>query len=325
MFAVVQNHVLLDKPLSGRFEDDAPRVVEALRRGRSYVGVDGLGAAGGFVFVAERGTGRWSMGDTAPAGADLRLRVGGRLPRGTLLQLLKDGRRLASGGGTLEASGVGPGVYRVEARLPGWDVPFIISNPIYVFDAETAEKRRRRAAWPEEPEPPAAAQVLDRFDGSTLFAARCDPSSSIEPPILDPKAGADGKGAGRLRFRLGQPAPDRPDVYCALVDWTHRDLTGRRGLVFSIRGDGVYRITVQVRDENPASKDEGTEWWFASVKTQQRWRRVAVPFSRLRSINPKSDGRLDLDKVRAIVFVVDMFDARPGAKGTIWLDDLGLY
>ena len=60
-----------------------------------------------------------------------------------------------------------------------------------------------------------------------------------------------------------------------------------------------------MRDANPASADEGTEWWFASVQTRPEWRRVAVPFARLRSINPKTDGRLDLDKVRALVFVLD--------------------
>jgi hypothetical protein len=114
-------------------------------------------------------------------------------------------------------------------------------------------------------------------------------------------------------------------VFGALVDWTHRDLTGRRGLVFSIRADGVYRIWVQVRDANPASTDEGTEWWFASVRTSPEWRRVAIPFERLRSINPHTDGRLDLDKVRAVVFVLDRGADKPGTQGTIWLDDLGVY
>ena len=126
-------------------------------------------------------------------------------------------------------------------------------------------------------------------------------------------------------FRIGEPTADHPHVFAALVDWTHRDLSGRSGLVFSIRADGVYRIWVQVRDENPASGDEGTEWWFASVRTSTEWQRVVLPFARLRSINPKTDGRLDLDKVRALVFVLDRGAVKPGTRGTIWLDDLGVY
>ena len=56
--------------------------------------------------------------------------------------------------------------------------------------------------------------------------------------------------------------------FAALVDWTHRDLRGRSGLVFSVRADGVYRMWVQVRDENNAAED-GTEWWFQSVRTSR--------------------------------------------------------
>jgi hypothetical protein len=86
----------------------------------------------------------------------------------------------------------------------------------------------------------------------------------------------------------------------------------------------VFRIWIQVRDENPRSADEKTEWWFASIRTTAEWRRVYLPFSRLRSINPQTDGRLDLDKVRALVFVLDSGAIKPGTQGAIWIDDFGL-
>ena len=82
---------------------------------------------------------------------------------------------------------------------------------------------------------------------------------------------------------------------------------------------------MQVRDANPASTDERTEWWFASVRTSPEWQRVAVPFARLRSINPKTDGQLDLDQVRELVFVLDKGSVKPGTPGTIWIDDIGVY
>jgi hypothetical protein len=167
--------------------------------------------------------------------------------------------------------------------------------------------------------------VLDDFEGETAFRPGADANSSVSADILDRRGGRDGKGAARMQFHIGEPTADHPHVFAALVDWTHRDLRGRNGLVFSIRADGVYRVWVQVRDENPASTDEGTEWWFASLKTSVEWRRVAVPFERLRSVNPRTDGRLDLDKVRALVFVLDRGAVKPGARGTIWVDDLGVY
>jgi hypothetical protein len=95
--------------------------------------------------------------------------------------------------------------------------------------------------------------------------------------------------------------------------------------VFRLRGDGVYRLWVQVRDANPASADEGTEWWFASIRTAREWRSVVVPFATLRSINPRTDGRLDLDQVKALVFTLDRGAVKPGTSGSIWIDDLGLY
>ena len=52
---------------------------------------------------------------------------------------------------------------------------------------------------------------------------------------------------------------------------------------------------------------------------------MAVPFASLRSINPRTDGRLDLDKVKALVFNLDRGAVKPGSSGTIWIDDLGLY
>jgi hypothetical protein len=143
--------------------------------------------------------------------------------------------------------------------------------------------------------------------------------------VIAPKSGPDGSGAARIEFRLGAPGPGRPYVWCALVSREPRNLAGAQGLVFSIRGDRQYRIWVQVRDENPASADDGTEWWFASVRTETEWRRVAVPFSTLRSLNPKTDGKLDLDKVRQLVFVIDAGAEKPGTQGTILVDGLGLY
>jgi hypothetical protein len=172
---------------------------------------------------------------------------------------------------------------------------------------------------------PAAAATIDAFDGSTLFAPGSDASTEQNRDVVDPKGGTGGSGAARIAFRLGVPTADHPDVFAALVDRTPRDLTGRKGLRLAIRGDGVYRIWLQVRDANPASRDGGTEWWFASLRTSPEWRPLAVPFDRLRSINPNTDGRLDLDKVRELVFVLDKGSVKPGTSGTIWIDDLGVY
>jgi len=326
MFGLARNHILLDAPLEGDITRDGPRVVEALARGRGYVAVDGLAPADGFSFVAESGATRRTMGDTVAPAPGLRLRAGGPAPRGAVFTLLRDGREAGRAEGSVGLDEVPAGVYRVEVRVPGWDFPWVISNPIYVFPPEAAAARKARAAWPAPTPPPDSTKVVDTFDGFTVFEPASDTASSLALPLLDPKAGTGGKGgAARLAFRLGNPTPSHPDVFVAMENRQARDLTGLHGLVFSIKGDGVYRIWVQVRDKNPASSDDGMEFWFASVRTSTEWERLAVPFSRLRSINKKTDGRLDLDKVVSIVFVMDKGAEKPGTSGTIWIDDVGIY
>jgi hypothetical protein len=324
LFGLMRNYLVLAAPLTGRFDEDRRAVLDALRHGRSYIGIDGLADAGGFSFVAEASGQRWTMGDTVAPVAGLRLKAGGRLPAGSRVLLVRDGVLMTEMQDVLDVAVPGAGVYRTEVHVDGALVPWILSNPIYIFDSATRAKREERAAWPPRPEAPAPTMVLDDFEGKTAFQPGADSRSSVSPQVLDPRGGSDGRGAARLEFHIGEPSADHSSVFAALVDWTHRDLSGRSGLVFSVRADGVYRMWVQVRDENAAAED-GTEWWYQSVRTSTEWRRMAVPFARLRSTNARTDNRLDLDKVRAIVFMVDRGSVKPGTHGTIWLDDLGVY
>jgi len=117
--------------LSGDASRDGAAVLEALRQGRSYLGLDGLAPADAFFFHAGVEGQRWEMGETAPPDPGLWFRAGGRAPAGARLVLLRDGRIVAEAEGTLEASSGGPGVYRVEVYVPGWTVPWILTNPIY--------------------------------------------------------------------------------------------------------------------------------------------------------------------------------------------------
>ncbi len=340
LLGVARTHVLLSQPLAGDASRDIPAVVEALAHGRSYIAYDALAPADDFSFTAEVLMAdvpqpHLTMGDTVvlapaglPAGAKptVNLRVAGRMPAGAQVRLLWDGHLIAKGPAPLVALADHAGVYRCEVDVPGWDTPWVISNPIVVVENEQqAAERAARAAWPKEEELPPVATLLDSFGPETGFAPEFDPISEMEQPAFDPHAGIDGGPAAKLAFRLAPPTPAQPYTWCALASRKPRDLSDTKGLTFWIRGDGEYRIWVQVRDENPASEDEQTEWWFASVRTSTEWRRVIVPYERLFSLNKHSDGRLDLDRVRAIIFVLDYRAVWPGTRGTIWIDELGTY
>jgi hypothetical protein len=325
LFRLARNHVLLDRPLTGDAAGDRGVVLEALRRGRFYIGLDALAPADGFRFTVEGGPGeRWTMGDHLEPREGLRAVAGGRVPRGARVVLRRDGRTAAEGVESLEVPIPGPGVYRVEARVPGFRVPWVITNPVYVHEAGVAEARRVAAAWPGPP-PAAETRALAAVGGPAAFGAEFDPSSWMDTTVAAPGEGPDGEDALELAFRLGAQTARQPFTWCALVDRRPRDLSAWTGLRFRVRADGEYRPWVQVRDVNPASRDEGLEWWLASVRTSRDWREVRLPFRRFRTINPKTDGRLDPAQARAVVFVLDHAAVKVGTQGRIWIADLGVY
>jgi hypothetical protein len=322
LFRLARLHVGLDRPFSGDARVDRAALVEAIRRGRLHFSLDALAPADGFAFEVESGGRRVWMGETAPFAPGARARAGGRVPRGVRLVLRRDGVPAAEGVESLDAPLPGPGVYRVEGRVEGWDVPWVVTNPVYLFGPGDAERRRAAAAWPQEAAP-AEARPLAELPGSAAFTAEFDPTSAVQAGIALPE-GASAQALG-FGFRLGAPSPAQPFTWCALVNREARDLTGWSGLRLRILGDGEYGLWVQVRDANPASKDEGLEWWLAAARTSREWREVRIPFSRFRTINPRTDGRLDLERTRAIVFVLDFASVKVGTAGRIWIDELGVY
>ena len=326
LFSLLRSHVLLDQSLSGDEDADRAAVLDALRTGRSYIGLDALAPADGFTFTVDGGGGEhWTMGERVPFRDGLQARVGGRVPVGARVMLFRDGWLVRQKTTALEAPLPGPGVYRAEIRVPGWPVPWVISNPIYVFDEATFAARDAAAAWPEPPPPPKEIVGLAALPGSSAFGAEFDPTSWMDTEVLDPTGGPEETPAQKLAFRLGTPSPEQPFTWCALVNRQERDLAEYGGLRFRIRADGVYRAWVQVRDANPDSTDDGEEWWMASVRTSPEWQEVFVPFSRFRTLNERTDGRLDPEQTKGIVFVLDHAAVKPGTEGQIWIAGLGVY
>jgi hypothetical protein len=159
IFALLHLHVLVDGPAGGEGErGEAPgaeeaRIWDALHHGHFYNAVEAVADARGFRFEAEAGSGAGSgpgsarayrMGDTIAGTAAggttraVRFEVRAPFPFRKEVRLLRDGRVIASSrGDTLRAPSEGPGVYRVEVYLKersplGADIPWIVSNPIYL-------------------------------------------------------------------------------------------------------------------------------------------------------------------------------------------------
>jgi hypothetical protein len=323
LFRLAQNHVLLDEPLTGDAARDAAAIVSSLRRGRGYVALDALAPGSGFVFTAESGSRRWEMGDTVPLSSAPVVRAGGQLPDGSILSLRRNGEVISRNEQAVSWPVTAPGVYRLEVSAPGWTMPWVVSNPIYVFDPAEQEARRRRGLMPVREVPPPKL-IVENFESTSTFEPGSDISTVVDRNVIDVNGGAEGSRAARLSFELSSPTAKIPSPFAALVRVRPEDLSGSLGLTFLVRSDREYRVWVQVRDENTRSED-GTEWWYASVRSAPEWRRVAIPFQQFRTRDPASDGRLNLDKARGILFILDSGVAKPGTRGVIWIDDVGVY
>jgi hypothetical protein len=322
LFGLVHTVVNLAGPLPASRVVAQRRIVQALCAGESSIAIPTLADPRGFYFVARK-----ADGSIASAGATVRfepgvtLLAGGSMPEGATIRLIESGRILE------EKEKIGflvtqPGAYRVEARIKGRETPWVLSNALSILTPE-GERERTRSAEPVRIPYVDGGTVIDRFEGPTAFGPEHDKGSAVEEPILDP-AGGRGRGASaRLSFRLNDNPV--PPVWCALVDRTKRVLSAGQGVTFWMRADGEYRVWFQIRDQNPRSADEGTEAWFASVRTSTAWTLYNIPFASLRSINRTTDGAFDPSKVTHLVFVIDHGAMAYGSTGKVWIDDLALY
>ena len=227
LFSVARNHLVLEHPPSGDAQVDAAAIVTALRRGRGYVGIDALASTRGFSFVAEAGGRKWTMGDSVPVDPPPRLRVGGALPERAMVTLYRDGGVIKEAAGELEWPDATAGVYRVEVRLPGWDVPWVLSNAIDVLDPAAQDARQRRGRVPP-PIVAETAQVLDDFEAGGRFEPASDTSTTLDRIATVPDSGERGSVA-RLRFKLGTPPTAIPSPFAALVNLQPRTRPCTRG------------------------------------------------------------------------------------------------
>jgi hypothetical protein len=136
-FRTVNNHLLIDSPLTGELENDRRLVLDALRRGRGYIGYDLPASTRDFHFTAQGFDCTAQMGEeiVLQGGVTLQIRTPHPHPEADI-RLLRHGQVVQQWLGQEYCSHITtqPGAYRVEVYTPyrgklrGW----IFSNPIYV-------------------------------------------------------------------------------------------------------------------------------------------------------------------------------------------------
>lgn len=133
IFRAMRNHVLLekDKPLTQE------SLLEALKNGHSFIGLDILSDTSGFSLTAENGKESKLMGDEIALTENLNLKISA--PQNARIVIFKNGEKISEQPNVAQINFPvkEKGTYRTEIYLdalgsPFDKMPWIISNPIYV-------------------------------------------------------------------------------------------------------------------------------------------------------------------------------------------------
>jgi hypothetical protein len=133
IFRAMRNHVLLesDKTLT------TETLLQALKNGHCFIGVDSLSDTSGFALTAETGSERKTMGDEIALAENLNLKASA--PQAARFVVFKNGEKIyeESNAAQINLPIKEKGTYRAEVYLDSLGAPFdqmpwIISNPIYV-------------------------------------------------------------------------------------------------------------------------------------------------------------------------------------------------
>ena len=134
-FRAINNHLLLNGRLTGELAEDKRLILDALSRGRLFIGYDLPASTRGFRFSAQGKDTSVVMGEEISARHGVTLQI--RLPVPLECRLMKDGKLHKSWTRheTIAHITTEPGVYRVEVYIDykGKSRAWIISNPIYVI------------------------------------------------------------------------------------------------------------------------------------------------------------------------------------------------
>ncbi|MDP2053748.1 MAG: hypothetical protein Q8L75_08940 [Acidobacteriota bacterium] len=315
VFRAFSNHVVLDEALTGVATPDATAVVGAITRGRVFTVIDALASPGGFVFTATAGGAVAHMGESVAldAGVNLRARVSG--PPGTTLRLMRDGVVVHdSADADVSWSASGPGVYRVEAHVPGAPgtppAPWVLSNPIYVGLPRPAVASSGPPAAPLSRIPARTAEAATEHGSGDL-------SELVDAQLADARARQlAGEQPIGWRFALSPGVP--AGQFAAVQLPVAGGVSAFERVRFTVRSAAPLRAWLQLR-AGPA-----TERWGKTFYADDEPRVVELSLRDFLPIGATSTAAPPLARIDSLLFVVDTLNNRPGATGSLTLSDIVL-
>lgn len=300
-------HVAIDRPMSGAAAGDAAVLMRAIRAGHFYLALDGLAGPPAFEFTATNDLGTVHEGDQLGAGSAVTLHVSSNAPPAYTTVVHQGMQTITSVRDPQELvvhASATPAVYWVEI-LPDHGtagVPWLRSNPIYV--------RSDAPIGPGSMRAPVTDYSALPLDG---WRTEHDPNSLAASDLVGP---ADRR-EHLFRFGLAGGAPGRQVAALALD--TPQGIGGFARIGFTIRADRPMRVSVQLRSDE-ASPDR----WQRSVYVDRFDQDRTVLLDEMTPVGVTRSEKPPLDRTRALLFVVDLTNTKPGTSGQVWIRNVTL-
>lgn len=303
VFKTFSLHLTLPQPLGSDAARDGAMVLDAIARGHAFTAIEALAAPASLSFSATTAAGATAhTGDELPASlGPARFRVRSAVPARAVTVLLRNGRAVSEhAGGSLDHDAALPGAYRVEIHVPNAPgtppIPWLVSNPIYRFD-RAAEKSKPAAVTAEQPSP------ID-----TRWRIEASPTSQ----------GTIGLEGETVTLTYAMASGATPSPFAALATDLRLPKADVEAISFRGRADRPMRVSVQLRFNGDSSAR-----WRRSVYLDSTERTIVLDLKSFRAasgsgaIPPPSDAT-------SLLFVVDLVNAMPGAKGSFAISGVSL-
>jgi hypothetical protein len=158
---------------------------------------------------------------------------------------------------------------------------------------------------------------LSLFDGhSTAGWTRESDSGSLSTvDVVQMIAGME------LRLRYGLTGGSPVGQYAGAAVETSHGVADYDRVAFTIRGEHPMRVSIQVRAE---VADAPPERWQRSVYIDATANERSVRFDDMRPVGVTHTSRAVPKDIRAVMFIVDTTNSKPGASGRIWIKNVRL-
>jgi hypothetical protein len=158
---------------------------------------------------------------------------------------------------------------------------------------------------------------LSLFDGhSTAGWTRESDSGSLSTiDVVQMIAGIE------LRLRYGLTGGSPVGQYAGAAVETSHGVGDYDRVAFTIRGEHPMRVSIQVRAEVANAPPER---WQRSIYVDATENERSVRFDDMRPVGVTHTPRAILEAIRAVMFIVDTTNSKPGASGRIWIKNVRL-